>query len=67
MAQDRLAQNHLAQNDMTQNRDAPITLSDDEARQGVIILRKRWQRVVFIVGLVGVVAVLLIAHFLTGH
>lgn len=28
----------------------------EKARQGEIILRKRWQRVVFIAGLIGIVA-----------
>lgn len=31
-----------------------LTRSALEARQGRIILRKRWQRVVFIAGLVGI-------------
>lgn len=57
----------MAQNRMAEDRDAPITLSAQDARQGEIILRRRWQRIVFIAGLGGVVVVLVIAHFLTGH
>lgn len=57
----------MAQNRIAEDRDAPITLSAQDARQGEIILRRRWQRIVFIAGLASVVVVLLIAHFLTGH
>ncbi len=57
MAEKRTAQEH----------NAPITLSGEDARQGEIILRKRWQRIVFIAGLVGIAVVLVIAHFLAGH
>jgi hypothetical protein len=32
-----------------------VIISAEKARQGEIILRKRWQRVVFIAGLVGIV------------
>lgn len=40
---------------MAQNCNEPIVLSAEKARQGEIVLRKRWQRVVFIAGLVGIV------------
>lgn len=52
---------------MARDRDAPIVISDQDARQGEIILRKRWQRIVFIAGLVGMVAIVVIAHFLGHH
>lgn len=35
----------------------PITRSALEARQGEIVLRKRWQRVVFVAGLIGIALV----------
>jgi hypothetical protein len=35
--------------------DEDRTFSGREARQGEIILRRRWQRIVFIAGLAGVV------------
>lgn len=56
----------MAQNRM-HDRDAPIILSGEDARQGEVILRKRWQRIVFVAGLVGIVVVLLIAHFIIRH
>jgi hypothetical protein len=37
---------------MTEKRDEPIVLSAEKARQGDIILRKRWQRFVFVAGMV---------------
>ncbi len=40
-----------------------ITLSGEEARQGEIILRKPWQRAVFIAGLAGGAILALIAIF----
>lgn len=39
----------------------------DKARQGEIILRKRWQRVVFIAGLVGCIVLLLIVRIALWH
>lgn len=38
---------------MARHQTHPITLSGQKARQGEIILRHRWARVVFIAGFVG--------------
>lgn len=46
-------------------RDRPKTLSAEEARQGEIILRKPWQRVVFVAGLIGCVLVPLVLYALS--
>ena len=40
----------------------PKTLSAEEARQGEIILRKPWQRVVFVSGLIGCAFVPLVLY-----
>ncbi|MEX2628709.1 MAG: hypothetical protein WD341_02140 [Tistlia sp.] len=39
----------------------PREYSGDKARQGEVILKARWQRVVFVAGLVGLALVLLLA------
>ena len=39
------------------------TYSADEARGGEIILRQRWERIVFLGGLVGTVLLLVVAQF----
>lgn len=39
----------------------PEKLSGEDARQGEIILRKRWQKIVFFGGLVGIVLFMLLA------
>jgi hypothetical protein len=39
----------------------------EKARGGEIILRRRWQRIVFIAGLVGVVLVVVIARLFALH
>lgn len=44
--------------------ETPKTLNADEARQGEIILRKPWQRVVFVSGLVGCALVPLVLYAL---
>lgn len=41
------------QNPRRQHSDGSRTYPGEKARQGEIILRKRWMRVVFIAGLVG--------------
>jgi hypothetical protein len=43
--------------------EAPIYIDAEDARAGEIVLRKRWQRWVFIAGLVGIVALLAILRF----
>jgi hypothetical protein len=45
------------------NRDEIKTYSGRKARQGEIILRTRWRRIVFIAGLVGIVVLVLIVRF----
>ncbi len=52
---------------MAQNRNEPIVLSAEKARQGDIVLRKRWQRVVFIAGLAGVVVLAVAVRFFAWH
>lgn len=42
---------------MTANPEQGPHYSTEDVRQGEIILRKRWQRIVFIAGLVGMVVV----------
>jgi hypothetical protein len=48
------------------NRDYPAgqTYPAEKARQGEIILKRRWQRVVFIAGLAGIVLVAFALNFL---
>jgi hypothetical protein len=58
MAEDRYA---------PQDRDAPIVISGEQARQGDILLRKRWQRIVFVAGLAGMVVLAVIWQFLARH
>jgi hypothetical protein len=41
--------------------------SAEKVRQGVIILRKRWQRIVFVAGLVGAVLLALFVSVRGGH
>lgn len=38
----------------------------EKARQGEIILRKRWQRIVFVAGLAGMVVVAAVVSYLSG-
>lgn len=52
---------------MAQNRNEPIVLSAEKARQGEIVLRKRWQRVVFIAGLAGMVVLAVAVRFFAWH
>jgi hypothetical protein len=51
------------------SRDGPDakTYSPQEARQGRIILRKPWQRALFVVGLVGFVVLAVLWHVLGGY
>lgn len=42
---------------------APRTFSAEDVRQGEIILRRRWQRLVFIGGLVAACLVILLLRF----
>lgn len=41
----------------------PRTFSVEDARQGEIILRRRWQRLVFVGGLAAMVLVILLVRF----
>ncbi|GAC1044739.1 hypothetical protein thsrh120_47430 [Rhizobium sp. No.120] len=41
----------------------PRTFSAEDARQGEIILRRRWQRLVFIGGLAAMVLLILLVRF----
>lgn len=41
-----------------------IVMSAEEARQGGILLRRRWQRLVFIAGLVGFVILAVVLRIL---
>lgn len=41
----------------------PRTFSADDVRQGEIILKRRWQRLTFIVGLAAAVLVILLVRF----
>jgi hypothetical protein len=43
---------------------APRTYSADEARGSEIILRQRWERIIFLGGLAGTVLLLVIAQFI---
>jgi len=45
----------------------PKTYSAERVRQGQIILRKPWQRAVFIAGLAGCVVLLLVLYFAAAH
>jgi small basic protein len=40
-----------------------VVISAEKARQGEIVLRKRWQRGVFIAGLVGAVVLAIVLRF----
>lgn len=46
---------------------SPKFYSAEKVRQGTIVLRKRWQRVVFIAGLVGSVLLALFVSIRGGH
>ena len=52
---------------MAHDRDAPIEISGEKARQGEIVLRKRWQRVVFISGFIGIIVVIVVAQLIARH
>ncbi|MGY5800157.1 hypothetical protein ACXHMN_02375 [Rhizobium sp. LEGMi12c] len=41
----------------------PRTFSGEDVRQGEIILKRRWQRLVFIGGLAAIVLVILLVRF----
>lgn len=41
----------------------PIRIDADDARAGDIVLRKRWERWVFIAGLAGIVVLIAILRF----
>lgn len=45
---------------MPEPRDRPNEYPAEKARQGEIVLRTRWQRIVFIGGLAGIVLLLLV-------
>ena len=45
----------------------PRTYPGDKARQGDIVLRKPWMRVVFIAGLVGCVILVLVIRIVAGR
>jgi hypothetical protein len=48
---------------MTNSRPSPIRSAQD-VRQGVIILRRPWQRAVFLLGLAGAALLAFIAYFI---
>lgn len=48
---------------MAHQADERIVLSGEKARQGEIVLRRRWQRWVFIAGLVGLVILAAVVRF----
>lgn len=52
---------------MAENRNEPIVISGEKARQGQIVLRKRWQRVAFVAGLAGVIVLGLVVPNLMHH
>ncbi len=52
---------------MAQSRNEPIVLSAEKARRGDVVLRKRWQRVVFIGGLSGMVVLAIAVRFFAQH
>lgn len=45
------------------DKDEPRTFAAEDVRQGEIILKRRWQRVIFIGGLAAVVLVILLVRF----
>lgn len=72
MAQNQLAQHQdlKDQNVKDQNvkdQDEQIVVSAQKARQGEIILRKPWQRAVFIAGLIGIVALAALMRIFLWH
>jgi hypothetical protein len=48
------------------DRTDPKTYPAEKARQGKIVLRQRWQRIVFIVGLAGLLLLALLLRFYVG-
>ncbi len=44
-------------------RNEPRTFASEDVRQGEIILKRRWQRLIFIFGLAAGVLVILLVHF----
>lgn len=72
MAQDQLAQDQLAQHQNLKDKnvkdqDEQIVVSAQKARQGEIILRRPWQRAVFIAGLIGIVALAALMRIFLWH
>jgi len=55
------------QNPTTERSTGPRTYSSDKARQGEIVLRKPWMRMVFIAGLVGCILLVLIIGIIAGR
>jgi hypothetical protein len=53
--------------DQPGRRDPSRNYPAERARQGRVILRKPWQRIVFIAGLAGCVLLALIVRFVVGH
>jgi hypothetical protein len=54
-------------NPTPEHSDGPRTYPGNKARQGDIVLRKPWMRVVFIAGLVGCVLLVLIFRIIAGR
>ncbi|WP_162943990.1 MULTISPECIES: hypothetical protein [unclassified Rhizobium] len=44
-------------------KDEPRTFAAEDVRQGEIILKRRWQRVIFIGGLAAMVLIILLVRF----
>lgn len=57
----------MAQNPNVKERNERIVISAQKARQGEIILRKPWQRVMFIAGLVGIVVLAVLVRIFGWH
>ena len=55
------------QNPTPERSTGPRTYSGDKARQGEIVLRKPWMRLVFIAGLVGCILLVLIIGIIAGR
>ena len=62
-----VAQMPETQNPTPERSTGPRTYSGDKARQGEIVLRKPWMRLVFIAGLVGCILLVLIIGIIAGR
>jgi hypothetical protein len=62
-----MAQDPNVKDRNVKDRNEGIVISAEKARQGQIILRKPWQRAVFIAGLIGIVVLAVLMRIFAWH